>query len=428
MKPENFDVVILGGGAAGLMCAFTAGKRGKRVLVLEVSNKIGKKILMSGGGRCNFTNLDVLPENFLSQNSHFCKSALKQYNQWDFISMVTQHGIEYEERKHQQLFCTGSAKEILAMLKAECDAAQVDIWLNSSVQSVSSLVKSEPASDLIEHSDDQLNYELVVDKPKQQTLTLLTKSLVVATGGLSIPTLGGATGFAYQLAQQFELTLLPRSAALVPFTLTGELQNFAAILSGVSLPIEITVNHRENDKPVQSFYEDMLFTHRGISGPAILQISSYWQLGNEIEIDILPAISTVELSQALINSKRENPNNLIQTTLANYLPKSVATQLASLWFAKNAQTPLQQWRNHHLTELAERLKAWRFKPSGTEGYRTAEVTLGGIDTNQISSKTMQVKNHADLYFIGEALDVTGHLGGYNFQWAWSSGYVAGENC
>jgi len=422
-KNKNYDVIILGGGAAGLMCALTAGQQGKRVLVLEVSNKIGKKILMSGGGRCNFTNMDVTADNFLSQNPHFCKSALKQYTHWDFIAMVAKHVIEYEERKHQQLFCVDSSKDILNMLKAECEAAKVSIWQKA----VTDSVKFEEGTGEAVLTLDHDGVTKVVAAP----------SLVVATGGLSIPTLGGATGFAYQLAEQLELNLIPRTAGLVPFTLSGNLLDLSNALVGVSLPINVSCQitsgvSGSNNKKQQSFYEDMLFTHRGISGPSILQISSYWQLGSEIEIDLLPTIDKDELLETFLSTKLSNPKSQAKSLLNKFFPKAVAAAFAKQFGGDKQETPLHEWQKTELEALANTLKAWGFKPSGTEGYRTAEVTLGGVDTNAVSSKTMQLKStegegFANVFFIGEALDVTGHLGGYNFQWAWSSGYVAGIN-
>jgi len=387
----HYDVIILGGGAAGLMCALTAGQRGRKVLVLEVSNKLGKKVLMSGGGRCNFTNLDVLPEHFLCANPHFVKSALKQYTQWDFIALVAKHKVSYHEKDHGQLFCDNSAKDILELLVTECANAKVEIRL----ECCTSRVQLEE------------NYIVATDQGE-----FSASSLVVASGGFSIPTLGGATGFGYRLAKQFGLPVNTTEASLVPFTLTGQWHEFANTLSGVSLSVVVSV-------PSKGFAENLLFTHRGLSGPAILQISNYWHLGESIEIDLLPAI---DLNVVLLETKVRRPNTTINSVLADHLPKSCIAALQVLWWQDK---PLQEYKDAELEALAKQLHAWQLTPSGTEGYRTAEVTRGGVDVAGISSKTMQVNGIDGLFFIGEVLDVTGHLGGYNFQWAWSSGYVAG---
>lgn len=394
---EHYDVVVLGGGAAGLMAAATAGKRGRKVLVIEASNKLGKKILMSGGGRCNFTNLEVKAEHFISQNPHFVKSALNQYSNWDFISLVASHGIDYHEKAHGQLFCDHSAKDILAMLVAECEQGGVVFRLATQVVSV-------------EQADT--GFGLLTDSQ-----TYRCDSLIVATGGLSIPTLGGATGLGYDLAEQFGLEVLPKNASLVPFTLSGRWQTFSAALSGVSLPVVAGV-------PDKNFAESMLFTHRGLSGPAILQLSNYWNLGDTIQLDLLPSH---DMSEELLSAKRASPNIKLHNLLLNYLPRSVALNIADEWWPELAKRPLQEIKNSDLLNVAQGLNAWRIKPSGTEGYRTAEVTKGGVSVNKISSQSMQHKDIKGLFFIGEVLDVTGHLGGFNFQWAWSSGYVAGLN-
>ncbi len=399
-KSKDYDVIVLGGGAAGLMAAATAAQRGRRVLVVEVSNKLGKKILMSGGGRCNFTNLEVKPEHFLCSNPHFVKSALSQYSNWDFISLVATHGIAYHEKDQGQLFCDHSAKEILAMLISECDQGGVEFMLNASIEKVS-------------HNDErETGFSLTLANQ-----TFACESLIVATGGLSIPTLGGATGLGYRIAEQFGLEVLPRLASLVPFTLTGALQEFSAALSGVSLPVVVSV-------PDRGFHEALLFTHRGLSGPSILQISNYWELGNPISIDLLPRVDARETLMAL---KKTNPNKLLSSFLSDVLPTSLANQIADLWFTDLAARPLQELKKSQLVEVGKMLNEWKITPSGTEGYRTAEVTKGGVSVEKISSKTMQHKEVEKLFFIGEVLDVTGHLGGYNFQWAWSSGYVAGDN-
>lgn len=421
-----FDVIVLGGGAAGLMCAFTAANRGKKVLVLECSNKLGKKILMSGGGRCNFTNLDIQMDNFLSSNPHFFKSALKQYTQWDFIGLVAKHGIDYHEKELGQLFCDDSSKQIVNMLEKECADSGVECRLECEVRTV----EREDADENFKLSSNQGVFECA--------------SLVVATGGLSIPTLGGATGFGYQLAEQFNLPVLERLASLVPMTLTGRWHELSQALSGVALPVVAEAANK-------SFASDMLFTHRGISGPAILQLSNYWRLGEDLNIDLLPTLSLEEFTSRLLKTKRSTPNLLLKTYLNNYFPKSFvqvflddylqsSLQVKDSLPAKGSPQPdekqssnhkdtdaLQLFKNDELKDIAKHFKQWAIKPSGTEGYRTAEVTLGGVDVDYLSSKTMEVNEHKGLFFIGETVDVTAHLGGYNFQWAWSSGYVAGMN-
>jgi len=394
---QNYDVIVLGGGAAGLMCALTAGQRGRRVLVLELSNKVGKKILMSGGGRCNFTNLDVSADNFLCANPHFVKSALSQYSQWDFINLVDQHGVPYHEKTLGQLFCDKSAKDILAVLLTECDSAKVEIKLNCEVVSVVS-------------GGNKQTYKLETSETE-----FSCQSLVVATGGLSIPTLGGASGFGYQLAEQFGLEVSKTEASLVPLTLTGQWHEFSKGLSGVSLEVVASVLSK-------NFQENMLFTHRGISGPAILQLSNYWQLGEIISIDLSPEMP---IYQTLIKQKQKATKATISSVLSNSLPKSLVQELQAAFWPRYATTPLIEISNSDLQDISEQLHHWQITPSGTEGYRTAEVTRGGVSVEKISSKTMQVEGQAGLYIIGEVLDVVGHLGGFNFQWAWSSGYVAG---
>jgi len=391
---QKYDVIVLGGGAAGLMAALTAGQRGASVLVIEVSNKLGKKILMSGGGRCNFTNLEVEASHFLCQNPHFVKSALKQYTNWDFIGMVAAHGIEYHEKDHGQLFCDHSAKEILAMLVTQCEEANVDIKLNCETTSVEQL---ENSLFKLVTSDGEFN----------------ASNLIVATGGLSIPTLGGATGFGYQLAKQFGLNVHPTEASLVPMTLSGKWHEFSAALSGVSIPVVASVESK-------GFVESLLFTHRGLSGPSILQLSNYWQLGEPICIDLLPSEDVLAL---LIDKKKQSPQQTINQVLSPYFPKSLLSALQQQWWKPQ---PLQNYKNKEIEDISQQIHNWILTPSGTEGYRTAEVTRGGVDVSQISSKTMQVKGIDGLYFVGEVLDVTGHLGGFNFQWAWSSAYVAGK--
>ncbi len=395
-------MLILGGGAAGLMCAITAGQRGRRVLVLERANKSGKKILMSGGGRCNFTNLNITPENFLSANPHFFKSALSRYTQWDFIALVEKHGIAYHEKTLGQLFCDGSAKQILAMLLKECEQAGVEIKTHCEVSQINP-VKGENSS----------SFNIVSNQGN-----FSADSLVVATGGLSIPTLGGS-GFGYCIAEQFGLNLLPRRAGLVPFTFTDTFQDMFSRLSGVSVLVGVTAGG-------QGFIENMLFTHRGLSGPAILQSSSYWQQGQVITIDLLPNENAAVLLEAFKQTQvRTKNNSLLRTFLIQYLPKKLVHELETLWWPELANTPVVEIANKTLANIARQLNSWTLKPAATEGYRTAEVTLGGVDTDQLSSRTMECKQQPGLYFIGEVVDVTGHLGGFNFQWAWSSAYVAG---
>nr|WP_267908745.1 NAD(P)/FAD-dependent oxidoreductase [Stutzerimonas stutzeri] len=388
------DVVVIGAGAAGLMCAFTAAARGRRVLLIDHANKAGKKILMSGGGRCNFTNLYTEPANFLSGNPHFCKSALARYTQWDFIELVSRHGVPYHEKKLGQLFCDNKASDILGMLLDECEQAGVDLRLETAVQT-------------IDNADD--GYQLLTDAGP-----VTCQSLVIATGGLSIPTLG-ASGFGYQVARQFGHTVLPTRAGLVPFTITEpQLKSMCEALSGTSVEdCLVSCNG-------QSFRENILFTHRGLSGPAILQVSSYWEPGDAIEINLLPHLN---LSEWLDEQRRERPNTELKTLLGELFTRKMAGLLAEHWFVSK---PLKQYSANELIEIGEQLGCWRLVPAGTEGYRTAEVTLGGVDTKEVSSKTMESQKSPGLYFVGEVLDVTGHLGGFNFQWAWASGYAAAQ--
>ncbi|MEQ8426506.1 MAG: NAD(P)/FAD-dependent oxidoreductase [Gammaproteobacteria bacterium] len=394
---HQYDVIIIGGGAAGLLCAITAGNRSRRVLVIEGSNKIGKKILMSGGGRCNFTNLNITPENYLSRNPHFCKSALSRYTQWNFIQLVEKHGIDYQEKKHGQLFCKGSSKEILAMLQEECDRVGVTILTECQVNNT---IKSET---------EEQQYQIKTNKG-----TFRAESLVIASGGLSIPKMG-ASGFGYKIAEQFGINIIPISPALVPFTLTDKLKDKCKQLSGISHTVSITSTR-------QSFIEDMLFTHRGLSGPAVLQVSSYWQPGEAIEINFFPG---QDLYQFLLENKNSHPKILLRSCLGQFMVKKLVILLEDLFWLHVADKPLSEISNNDLKDIASNLQHWQFKPSGTEGYRTAEVTMGGVDTNALSSRTMESNVHRGLYFIGEVVDVTGHLGGFNFQWAWSSGYAAG---
>ncbi|NKB33959.1 MAG: aminoacetone oxidase family FAD-binding enzyme [Pseudomonadales bacterium] len=403
------EVIVLGGGAAGLMCALTAAQRGRQVLVLEKANKIGKKILMSGGGRCNFTNYSIEPENFLSANPHFCKSALKRYTQWDFIKLVEQHGIDYEERKQQQLFCKDSAKQILAMLVSECEQAGVVIWSHCEINSITALQSS------IDAQSNRYKLELARGKSEpKETHTLCCESLVVATGALSIPSMGGSD-MGYDIARQFSLQLTERRAGLVPFMFSDNFKAVCERLAGISTEVEVSCNG-------QDFSESLLFTHRGISGPAILQISSYWHPGDSISLNLLPGI---EAYQWLCEVKLAKGKSLLKTVLQQKLSKALVTELQQLWWPTQAETNLAEFTDLQLKTIGAQLNQWTLKPSATEGYRTAEVTLGGVDTDGISSRTMEAKNKPGLFFIGEVLDVSGHLGGFNFQWAWSSGHAAG---
>ena len=392
---KGFDVVVIGGGAAGLFCALTAGQRGRSVLVLDSSNKVGKKILMSGGGGCNFTNLDIRPENYLSNNPHFCISALNRYNQWQFIDLVERHNIPYHEKSHGELFCDNSSKDILKMLLDECAVANVSIRTKSIISQI--------------NLTEEGGFNLSVADQK-----IHCQSLVVASGGLSIPTLG-ASGFGYDIAEQFGLGLLPRSAGLVPFTFSDWVKDISETNSGLSIDVEMSVNG-------VSFRENLLFTHRGISGPAALQLSSYWEPGQVISINLLPDQDALSL---LLGYKESNPKSLLRNLIAPLLSKGFTQSLQSRYWPQYAETPIAEIANSTLDNLASHLSNWKLKPSGTEGYRTAEVTLCGVNTDNISSKTMECKTQPGLYFVGEVLDVTGHLGGYNFQWAWASGYAAG---
>ncbi len=393
-KANFYDTIIIGAGAAGLFCAIEAGKRGRRVLVLDHANKPGKKILMSGGGRCNFTNLYISPENYLSHNPHFCKSALSRYTQWDFIELVKKHQIAFHEKKHGQLFCDDKSKAILNMLLAECEIAGAEIWLQTSIQSIRRQADG---------------FQLLTN---QQTLSC--ESLVIATGGLSIPTMG-ASAFAYEVAKQFDIPVHPTTAALVPLTLHEKDKSKLAVLAGISN--EACVSHA-----TASFHENILFTHRGLSGPAILQISSYWKPGDALMIDLMPG---QPLYEKLITAKQTHP----QLKLKNFCYELFAKRMVDVWLdTMDANQTLADFSHQKLQTIANAFQQWQLKPNGTEGYRTAEVTLGGVDCNALSSKTMAAQQVKGLYFIGEAVDVTGWLGGYNFQWAWSSGFAAGQVC
>ncbi len=421
---SQYDVIIIGAGASGLYCALTAGRRGRRVLVLDHANKAGKKILMSGGGRCNFTNYFVEPEHFIGANQHFCKSALSRYPSWEFIGMVEAHKIAYHEREHGQLFCDDSAQDILTMLLDECSAVGVQVKLNAQVESVQAIKNDKNArfelltTKQLSKKEKQERKELGNQTKLPQT-GYRCESLVVATGGLSIPTMG-ASGLGYELAQQFGHTLVATDASLVPFTFTDKTGELIRALAGISLPV-IASNERI------SFKLPVLFTHRGLSGPAMLQLSNYWQIGETISINLLP---NIDMTMLLLAHKKSHPRQLIRTVLADYtdsaLPKNLLAALQTHLWDDIKDTELANIKDERLTELGTTLNGWQLKPSGTEGYRTAEVTRGGVKTNEVSSKTMQSNFQDGLYFIGEVLDVTGWLGGYNFQWAWASGFVCGE--
>ncbi|MDF1749708.1 MAG: NAD(P)/FAD-dependent oxidoreductase [Alphaproteobacteria bacterium] len=391
MQTAQFDTIVIGAGAAGLMCAMTAGARGRRVLVLDHADEVGKKILISGGGRCNFTNIGCSAENFLSGNPHFCKSALARYTQFDFIDLIDKHKIAWHEKTLGQLFCDGSARAVVVMLLAECDAAGVDIRTGHKITDIS-------------HSD---GFTVATDHGRFQA-----PAVVLATGGLSIPKMG-ATGFAHDVARKFGLPLHNLRPALVPLTVAADDLAMMQPLSGVALEC---IAHCGN----RSFREAMLLTHRGLSGPAILQISSYWREGKEITLNVVPDQSAADY---LCERKRGRSKIEPQTALSEILPSRLAGAFAADHLPKR---PIGEIADRDLIALGDRLNAWRVTPSGTEGYAKAEVTLGGVDTNALSSRTMEAKAVPGLYVIGEAVDVTGWLGGYNFQWAWASGHAAGE--
>ncbi|MDP4532857.1 NAD(P)/FAD-dependent oxidoreductase [Marinobacter salarius] len=390
---RTYDVIVVGAGAAGLMCAATAGYRGRSVLVIDHANKPGKKILMSGGGRCNFTNLNSTPANFLSDNPSFCISALKRYTPQDFLELVERHSIAHVEKSAGQLFGRDSSKDILDMLLTECNWAGAEIALKTQIESIDT---------------ETLGYRLDTSAGR-----FSCESLVVACGGRSIPTMG-ATGLGYDIARQFGLKVLPTRAGLVPFTLHPELKEHLAPLSGISCPVEVSCNG-------EVFREPMLVTHRGLSGPAMLQISSFWTPGDALSINLLPEANPRE---SLVQRRSARPQSQIQNYLDDRLPKRFAKAFCEL---QNWSGPLQHYRNEELDAVADVLSHWQLKPAGTEGYRTAEVTLGGVDTQGLSSKTMAANDQPGLFFVGEVLDVTGHLGGHNFQWAWASGVAAGQH-
>ncbi len=388
----RYDVAVIGGGAAGLMCAIEAGKRGRRAWVIEHCDRVGKKILISGGGRCNFTNLNVAPENFLSNNPHFCKSALARYTQRDFVALVERHGISYHEKELGQLFCDQSARQIVKLLTDECAQAGARITTDCSVNGV-----ERGANGFVVKTDRG-----AID----------AASLVVACGGLSVPKMG-ATAFGYELAKKFGHSVVPTRAALAPLIFSADDLVRYKDLSGVALPVRVECGR-------QSFSNAMLFTHRGISGPAILQISSYWKPGDELSVNLLPL---TDANEWLRTRQASRPDAELKTVLGEFLPKRLAQRLCDIELGSR---PLRQYTLRELRGICEQLQNWRFVPEDTEGYRTAEVTVGGVNTDELSSTTMESKIVPGLYFIGEVVDVTGHLGGFNFQWAWSSGWAAGQ--
>ncbi|MBA2711193.1 MAG: NAD(P)/FAD-dependent oxidoreductase [Tatlockia sp.] len=390
---EEVDVLVIGAGAAGLMCAIEAGKRRRSVLVLDHANKVGKKILMSGGGRCNFTNYYIDMEKYNSNNPHFAKSALSRYTQWDFIELVNKYKIPFHEKTLGQLFCDNKSQDIVDMLLAECDKATVAVHLKTTIEKIEKLATGR--------------FKVTSNRGFFQC-----QSLVIATGGLSIPTMG-ASPFAYKIAEQFGIKVWPTRAGLVPFTLDLQDKEKFAQLSGIAVDTKAANERIE-------FRENTLFTHRGLSGPAILQLSSYWKSGETITINLLPDLN---LFENLKDVRKQTPRKQLFTLLIQYLPRRVVDVFIS---TNLAEKNLADLSNTHLEELGCLFNSWIVKPNGTEGYRTAEVTIGGVDCNAVSSKTMETNHIKGLYFIGEALDITGWLGGYNFQWAWSSGWAAGQ--
>jgi len=394
---DYYDAIVLGGGAAGLMTAWQAGLRGKKVRVLERSNKAGRKILMSGGGRCNFTNLHVSEENFLCSNPHFVKSALKRYTAWDFIGKVIEHQVPYHERKHGQLFCDNKARDILNMLLDECAQVGAQISTNCDIETV--------------QYEDNGQYLINTNLGK-----MTTNSVVVATGGLSIPSMG-TTPYGYEIAKQYDMRVQPLRASLVPYTFDGKLKEMFSRLSGNAIDVQISFGKT-------TFDEAVLFTHRGLSGPVVLQISNYWVPGQSISINLLPG---EDVNRLLYDAKKDKPKSLVRTILNQKLPKNLVLELESLWWIELKDTPLAELNNSQIKNIASQVNNWQIVPAGTEGYKTAEVTLGGVHTDDLSSKTMESKKQPGLYFVGEVVDVTGHLGGFNFQWAWSSGFACGES-
>jgi len=393
---SKYDVIIIGAGAAGLFCAFNAALNGKRVLVLDHANKVGKKILMSGGGRCNFTNLFTTHEDFTSKNPHFCKSALNQYSPYEFLALVEKHNIEYVEKSAGQLFCKHSSKDILKMLLDECANSGVKIYKKCSIELID-------ADDL---------YTL-----KTTCGEFTSKSLVVATGGLSIPTLG-ATGYGYEVAKQFGHEIIETSASLVPFTLSDSQLEKLNGMSGVALPVTAKCKTGKQEIIIE---DDLLFTHRGLSGPAVLKLSAYWEHGSEVEIDLMP---DKEITDYISEQVKSHGDKLLINNLAQVLPKKVA---AFICREEYKDCKIKQLNKSDIENLSGKIHRWTFIPSGTEGYKTAEVTSGGISTDHVSSKTCESKLKDNLYFIGEVLDVTGQLGGYNFQWAWASAWCVASS-
>lgn len=390
---KEFDTIIIGGGAAGLMCAIEAGKRGRKTAVIELAGALGKKILISGGGRCNFTNIHATPANYISQNPHFCKSALARYTPFHFIELVQKHKIAYHEKTLGQQFCDGSSRQIVELLKHECDEAGVEIFLNTKVTSL--------------RKEDRFLLDSTAGMFSSETL-------VIASGGLSIPKMG-STDFGHRIAQQFNIAVIPCRPGLVPLTLSGaDLKRYAP-LSGISAPVEATCNDA-------AFRESFLITHRGVSGPVILQVSSYWNPGDEILLDLSPTHSLLE---QFMERKANRDRTELKTILGNSLPKKFAEALCE---ELGSSRPINEYSDLELKQISERLHQWKLYPSGTEGYAKAEVTIGGVDTNELSSKTMESRKVSGLFFIGEVVDVTGHLGGFNFQWAWASGHAAGQYC
>ena len=389
---NKYDVIIIGAGAAGLMCSFEAGKRGKKVCLLEHSSKMAEKIRISGGGRCNFTNLFSTDSNFISDNKHFCKSAFAKYTQNDFIDLVKKHNIQFFEKKLGQLFCIKSAKDIIDMLVSECISQKVEIFIDTKIKNL---------------SKDENSYIVNTDKG-----TISSPSIVIATGGLSIPKIG-ATDFGYQIAKQFNLKVTELTPALVPLVFEKDILDFCKSLAGTSLNASIKIN-----KTV--FKEGLIFTHRGLSGPSILQISSYWVKDSPIKINLLP---DQDIEVILKNRRISTPKQIVSKILSDYLPNKLSLAICDQLKVKKQ---IGDTSNQILKKVSNFVNNWTVVPSGTEGYKTAEVTLGGIDTKEISSSTMECKKHPGLYFVGEVLDVTGHLGGHNFQWAWSSGFLAGQ--
>lgn len=390
--PQHVDVVVVGAGAAGLMCAATAAYQGLRVVVLDHANKPGKKILMSGGGRCNFTNMNTQPQHFVSANPHFCKSALRRYTPWAFMELVDRHGLEHTEKSAGQLFCADSAKDLLAILLTECDWSGARIQLKTSITKVSAIADG---------------FTVDTDQGRLQC-----RKLVIASGGLSIPTMG-ASPFGYRLAEQFGLPVLPTRPGLVPFTLHPEDKAWLAELSGISAEVAAMAGQR-------TFTEPMLITHRGLSGPAMLQVSSFWHPGQSVTVDWLPQLD--DPVAAMSAEKRAHPNRHCEVWLRQHFSQ----RLAAAWVTQFGwHKTWQEVSREDIATMSATLKGWNFKPAGTEGYRTAEVTLGGVDTDTLSSQTFEARDVPGLHFIGEVVDVTGELGGFNFQWAWASGWCCG---